>query len=409
MKSGVSLHFTKHRADTGTINGLQRHNERQQAAKHGNDKIRVDESNKNIVLVGGDGTKLSDRVDKRIEDGYKGTRAVRKDAIRMVEVSVTPSGDMTKQSEKVQEQYLRDSYDWLCDKFGADNVVSAAIHKDETTMHLHLDFVPLTNEGRLNANQIIMKKPTLHKTQDEFLKWSQEKNPSLGFKRGSETKGLKMDDYKHLKAVEDESKEDIDNYKADALAEISKKQVENEEFASNALVIYNAAKAQEKKNDDEKEKNDAEHAKKTKELSERENGLNTRESELNTRENNIIADEALIGVKDSEVTRRENAVSTREDNATSRENAVKKREDDVEKRENKLTEIYNKIQHVVDKIAKMPMAMANRTKSTFKKYNPISKEQNATQLVNELEQQGVLDDFDKALENIQNKPQGPQH
>lgn len=408
MKSGVSLHFTKHRADTGVINGLQRHNERQEPAKHGNDKIRVDESNKNIVLVGGDGSKLSDRVDKRIEEGYKGSRAIRKDAIRMVEVSVTPSGDMTEQPEKVQEQYLRDSYDWLCKKFGAENVVSAAIHKDETTMHLHLDFVPLTEEGRLNANQIIMKKTTLHKAQDDFLKWSQKENPSLGFKRGSETKGLRMKEFKRLKAAEDETKEDVDNYKASAMADVEEARVVAKQMADEAWKNYNNAEQQKKDNDAEKEKNDAEYARKTKELSNRENGLNTREKNLDTRENNIIGKEALLDVKETDVTNRENAVSTREDNATSRENAVKKREDDVEKRESKLTEIYNKIQHVVDKIAKMPMAMANRTKSTFKKYNPISKEENATQLVNELEQQGVLDDFDKSLENIQNKPQGPQ-
>lgn len=95
-----------------------------------------------------------------------GIKGVRKDAVRMVEATVQLSGKVLDMSEYEQEQVLRDSYEWLKDKFGEDNVISAVIHKDETNMHLHFDFVPI-EDGKLNAKAIISK-PRLKKYQTDF-------------------------------------------------------------------------------------------------------------------------------------------------------------------------------------------------------------------------------------------------
>lgn len=82
---------------------------------------------------------------------------------------------------------LRESYDWLKNEFGEEHVISAVIHKDETNMHLHFDFV-LIKGGKLIAKSIISK-PKLHQYQNEFLKHLQDKKPALNFERGG-TNGL---------------------------------------------------------------------------------------------------------------------------------------------------------------------------------------------------------------------------
>jgi hypothetical protein len=57
---------------------------------------------------------------------------------------------------------------FMGEKIGADNIVSAVVHMDEKTPHLHLVFVPLTKDGRLSAKEIIGNRQTLSKWQDEY-------------------------------------------------------------------------------------------------------------------------------------------------------------------------------------------------------------------------------------------------
>ena len=49
-----------------------------------------------------------------------------------------------------------------------DTFLSAVVHMDEKTPHLHLCFVPLTADGRLSAKEIIGNRKNLVKWQDEF-------------------------------------------------------------------------------------------------------------------------------------------------------------------------------------------------------------------------------------------------
>ena len=49
-----------------------------------------------------------------------------------------------------------------------DTFLSAVVHMDEKTPHLHLCFVPLTADGRLSTKEIIGNRKNLVKWQDEF-------------------------------------------------------------------------------------------------------------------------------------------------------------------------------------------------------------------------------------------------
>ena len=60
-----------------------------------------------------------------------------------------------------------------------DTFLSAVIHMDEKTPHLHLCFVPLTADGRLSAKEIIGNRKNLVRWQDEFWQHMVKQYPEL--------------------------------------------------------------------------------------------------------------------------------------------------------------------------------------------------------------------------------------
>lgn len=51
-------------------------------------------------------------------------------------------------------RFFEESKAFLTEFVGAENVVSAMVHMDEKTPHMHFLHVPVTSDGRLNANKI---------------------------------------------------------------------------------------------------------------------------------------------------------------------------------------------------------------------------------------------------------------
>lgn len=50
--------------------------------------------------------------------------------------------------EGKEEDFFKESYRFLEDKYGKDNVVSAFVHKDEITPHIHFAFVPVVHDKK---------------------------------------------------------------------------------------------------------------------------------------------------------------------------------------------------------------------------------------------------------------------
>lgn len=228
--SGVSLHFEKHKACDADINGLKRHNERKPGAKHSNKKIKDERTKDNIILVS-TGRSMYKRVEKLIiqncddvaktDDGR--LKGVRKDAVRMIEATVQLSGQILDRDEAEQEAVLRDAYDWLKQTYGADNIVSAAIHKDETHMHLHCDFVPVET-GKLNAKKLLSK-DRLRQYQTDFLTHLQSRYKTLNFVRGSsEYNGLPQKVYEALQAEREQMIKEVEDMRQEVMQELEEKQ-----------------------------------------------------------------------------------------------------------------------------------------------------------------------------------------
>lgn len=105
----------------------------------------------------------------------------RKDAVLVVEYLMTASPEWWKQASHAQQQdFFKQSYTWLEKKYGADRIIVATIHQDETSPHLSAFVVPLTRDGRLSAKEFIGDRPQMSLDQSTYAQSVRH----LGLERG---------------------------------------------------------------------------------------------------------------------------------------------------------------------------------------------------------------------------------
>ena len=128
---------------------------------------------------------------------------VRKDAVLMCSLVVGSDREFFKSlSEREQEKFFADCTRFFADRYGEENIISAVVHMDETTPHLHLNLIPIA-EGRLCAKQLFDRK-ALQELQTDFhsvvgKKWNLQRG-----KEGSSAKHLDTMSYK-VKKMKDEA------------------------------------------------------------------------------------------------------------------------------------------------------------------------------------------------------------
>ncbi|HCP2944285.1 TPA: plasmid recombination protein [Escherichia coli] len=107
----------------------------------------------------------------------------RKDAVLAVEYVMTASPEWWQQaSQEQQAAFFDQAHKWLADKYGADRIVTASIHRDETSPHMTAFVVPLTQDGRLSAKEFIGNKAQMTRDQTTFAAAVAD----LGLQRGIE-------------------------------------------------------------------------------------------------------------------------------------------------------------------------------------------------------------------------------
>lgn len=179
--STLALHITKHKNGT---RGQQRHNERKEGQKHSNRRIDPTRTKDNVWLTPDDGRTFNERIESILEENYTGKRKVRSTAVKMCEITVQIGGDLAENgTEEEQVEALKQAFEELQETYGEKNIVSAVIHVDETTPHLHFDFVPITKKGGLSAREVVGDRAQMRKTQARFLQAMQERCPECKFER----------------------------------------------------------------------------------------------------------------------------------------------------------------------------------------------------------------------------------
>lgn len=93
------------------------------------------------------------------------------------------------------DQFFQDCLKFHNEHFG--HIISAVVHYDETTPHLHVISVPLTKDGRLSARDVIGNKAKMTKTQDQFF---EQVGRGYGLERGIHMDG--QEKKQHISAQE---------------------------------------------------------------------------------------------------------------------------------------------------------------------------------------------------------------
>jgi hypothetical protein len=107
----------------------------------------------------------------------------RKDAVLAVEYVMTASPEWFDKATLEQEKaFFQRSLQWLADKYGADRIVTASIHRDEATPHLSAFVVPLTQDKRLSAKEFIGSRDKMRADQTSYAGCVAD----LGLERGIE-------------------------------------------------------------------------------------------------------------------------------------------------------------------------------------------------------------------------------
>lgn len=127
---------------------------------------------------------------------------VRKDAVLMCSFVVGSDREFfSRLSPSEQQQFFVDCTRFFAERYGEDNIISAIVHMDETTPHLHLNLIPIA-DGRLCAKTLFDRKE-LQNLQSDFhsvvgKKWNLQRG-----KEGSTAKHLDTAAYKLKKMSEE--------------------------------------------------------------------------------------------------------------------------------------------------------------------------------------------------------------
>ena len=168
------LRFKKYKGPA--ISPIEAHNERTKEQYASNPDIDTSRSRYNLHLVQPQG-RYREEADRMIAAAHC---RVRKDSVRVVEALVTASPEFFKnKTNREIKAYFEYALEFLKGKQNTQTFISAVVHMDEKTPHLHLCFVPLTADGRLSAKEIIGNRKNLVKWQDEFWQHMVKQYPEL--------------------------------------------------------------------------------------------------------------------------------------------------------------------------------------------------------------------------------------
>ena len=168
------LRFAKYKGPE--IGHIESHNERTKEKYTSNPDVDMSRSHLNFHLVTPQ-RKYRTEAEKQIAEAGCRTRS---DSVRVVEALVTASPEFFKGKKKSEvKAYFQEALDFIREHQDPKTIISAVVHMDEKTPHMHLCFVPLTEDGRLSAKDIMGNKKKLTWWQDEFWKHMVKKFPDL--------------------------------------------------------------------------------------------------------------------------------------------------------------------------------------------------------------------------------------
>ena len=213
--SYMVCHFGKYKS--GNVFGLQKHNQREND-NYSNIDIDKARTPLNYDFINKGNINYTKRIKTIIEANRSSQRAIRKDATVYCECIVSSDSDFFENlAEDNQKKFFEKALEYLKDKIGEEFIISANVHLDETTPHMHVGFVPIIDNS-LSAKKLIDRK-FLMEVQDQLPLYL--KNLGFDIQRGIKNSKRKHKDTKELKKELDREYENrckdinfVENYKS---------------------------------------------------------------------------------------------------------------------------------------------------------------------------------------------------
>ncbi len=180
------MRFAKYKGPE--ISRIEGHNERTKETYASNPDIDPTRTHLNFHLIEPT-NRYRAEAERQIAAAQCRTRT---DSVRLVETLITCSPEFFKgKGVKAIRAYFQHALDFLMEKQRPETFVSAVVHLDEKTPHMHVTFVPLTQDGRLSAKDIIGNRKHLIAWQDAYWQHMVSKFPELQRGESASKTGLK--------------------------------------------------------------------------------------------------------------------------------------------------------------------------------------------------------------------------
>lgn len=168
------LRFAKYKGPE--ITNIEAHNERTEEKYASNPDIDPSRSHLNFHLVEPE-RRYRAEAERQIKEAGCRTRS---DSVRVVEALVTATPEFFQGKKKSEiKLFFQEALEFIGQNQDPKTIISEAVHMDEKTPHMHLSFVPLTEDGRLCAKEILGNKKNLTQWQDRFWGHMVKKFPDL--------------------------------------------------------------------------------------------------------------------------------------------------------------------------------------------------------------------------------------
>jgi hypothetical protein len=188
MSGYAIMRFAK---SSGGAGGIEAHHERLKVRYKSNPDIHTDRSRFNYHLIEPQGrynSEIRSHIDAAKERNPK--LIMKSNSVLFVDVLITATPHFFQMRPKeFEREYFRAALSFFEDKVKHENIISAVVHRDEETPHMHLVFVPITDDDRLSAKDIIGGPAGCRKWQDEFFGQMSKVFPDLMRGRAAELTG----------------------------------------------------------------------------------------------------------------------------------------------------------------------------------------------------------------------------
>ena len=168
------MRFAKYKGPE--ISQIEAHNERTKETYASNPDIDPTRTHLNFHLI-----KPQDRYraesNRQIKEAGCRTRS---DSIRVMEALFTATPEFFKGKKRSElKEFFGEALEFIKQNQAPETIISAVVHLDEETPHMHLCFVPLTEDKRLSAKEILGNKKKLTQWQDKYWEHMVKKYPDL--------------------------------------------------------------------------------------------------------------------------------------------------------------------------------------------------------------------------------------